>query len=338
MRDKKTEKWNSYKVMPNQYSKIHSVQSKQTNPNIFLEKEIIITEPKKPELLEKQDEMLRENLPMSPFMKTRPVDAIPVDYNYDPKVRPAPKEIINEETLSATGKDMPKEINDNPDDFHTLPLEAYDPFLGIENGEELLEIYRKANGRVLGRSRWFYPDGTSEFRDCEILSYDTEEHRYVIKWGANAIIKKASRFNIRIEGEDVNILHYRINAAINFREIAERIIQCNLLIDNIDIPVPSLPSLRKQKIAHLICNVPIYEREYRDVWAYLNALPEERAIRPRYKFTLDFKTIEVEIKIIESKKMNKKCLLCLFSEVDDGYKRAFKVMEFESKLPYNGIK
>jgi hypothetical protein len=257
-----------------------------------------------------------------------------VDTNFDPKEKPI--KIISEEDETEISLDKQVEQQKVDDDFHTLPLEAYDPYMGIEIGDELLEKYRGKNGRVLGRSRWFYTDGTSEFRDCEILSFDKDENRYVIKWCANGIIKKASRFNMRVEGEDVSVLHYRIKAAITNRLIAERVIQCNLIIDSIETTAPCAPGKMKDNISFYIHTTPNFDRPYRNVVTYLSSNPTVRAQRPRCTFKVNTKGYTQEIQSMEKRGMNKKVIADLFKEMDVDYKRSFKVMEFEAQLPYKG--
>ncbi len=300
----------------------------------------MIPDQKKDEVLLRQEAFLRDNLPASPFMQTREVRRIPVDSNFDIKPQPARPVAVGENDVTGTPSAHQNEQALQPiaDDFHTLPLEAYDPCIDTERGDQLLEQYRGKTGRVHGRSRWFYPDGTSEFRDCEILSYDKEENRYVIKWDANGIIKKASRFNIRIDGEEVRLLLYRVEAALHNRTVAERIIQCNLLIDNISTPEPDLTEQLKERITFFVRAVPLFDRPYRNVLAYLGFTPGERARHSCTRYSLKISTpgARAEASLVDKAGVNAKCLQRLFDEADADYKRAFRVTEFEAQLPYKG--
>ena len=287
----------------------------------------------------KQEALLRENVLTSPFMKTQEVQAIPVDKNYDIKPQPpAPVVNDNDATDTPSGKQAVQQLQNGEEDFHTLPLEAYDPCIDTEKGDQLLEFYRgERNGRVHGRSRWFYPDGTSEFRECEVLSYDKEENRYVIKWDSNGIMKKASRFNIRIDGEDVRLLLYRVDEALKNRTVAERIIQCTLLIDNIATPEPDLPADVKERVSFYVRSVPVFDRPYRNVQAYLALTPQARAAAScsRYQFPIGA-TERFEPSQAAKTLKDEKRVQTLYKEVDKDYKRAFRVTEFEAQLPYKG--
>jgi len=284
--------------------------------------DLIIPRNTKPELVQYQENLIAQGDPQSPFMKTQRVPKIRVDSNYDIiENRRRELRLLEGEKAKA-------------EEFHTIPLEAYDPCIDVEEGDKVLEKFRNKDGRVKGRSRWFFPDGTNEFRDCEILSYDPKEKRYVIKWAANGLIKKASRFNIRIEGEDPSLLIYRVNMATKSRHIAELIIECLTHIDNIPIALPTFPDTLKERISYYTRAIPQFSRSYRDVIGYLAMDPETRGRRARYKFVIPSLGVAGEFRAMKKAGINVNSVKVLFNEVEKNYKQSFKIMEFEAQLPY----
>ena len=53
-----------------------------------------------------------------------------------------------------------------------LPIEAFDPLLDIEVPEAVIEQYRDpATGVTIGLSKWNFPGGQAELRECYVDSY-----------------------------------------------------------------------------------------------------------------------------------------------------------------------
>jgi len=50
--------------------------------------------------------------------------------------------------------------------------------------------------KTYAKSRWFYANGESEFKQCEVVRYLPDEELYEIKWLSNESTKKVSRFNL----------------------------------------------------------------------------------------------------------------------------------------------
>ena len=47
-----------------------------------------------------------------------------------------------------------------------LPIEAFDPLLDFEVPQEVIEKYRGADGVTIGLSKWNFPSGEAELREC----------------------------------------------------------------------------------------------------------------------------------------------------------------------------
>lgn len=107
-----------------------------------------------------------------------------------------------------------------------LPIDAYDPLMDIEDPIEAIDIYKDHSaGKTLAKSKWFFPNGDSEMRECEVLRYLSEEELYEIKWLINGTIKKVSRFNLIFDLEDEQKFHERVEEAKYHREQAELIMK-----------------------------------------------------------------------------------------------------------------
>lgn len=85
-----------------------------------------------------------------------------------------------------------------------LPVEAFDPLLGIEDPFKVISKYRSpVTGVTAGLSKWNYPNGDTELRKCIVDNYIKERDLYEIIWIHNKSIKKrVSRFNLIFELED----------------------------------------------------------------------------------------------------------------------------------------
>lgn len=112
-----------------------------------------------------------------------------------------------------------------------LPIDAYDPMIDTEDPIAIIDEYRDpVSGKTLAKSKWFFANGDSEMRDCEVLRYLPKEEFYEIKWLVNDGIKKVSRFNLIFEREDEELFHKRIEEAKHHREYAELIMKYYYLV------------------------------------------------------------------------------------------------------------
>lgn len=56
-----------------------------------------------------------------------------------------------------------------------LPIEAFDPMLDVENPARIIEDYRdESTGLTLAVSKWNYPNGDAELRQCIVQQYIKE--------------------------------------------------------------------------------------------------------------------------------------------------------------------
>jgi hypothetical protein len=53
-----------------------------------------------------------------------------------------------------------------------LPIEIYDPMIDLEDPHQVLNDYKDSQGKVMGTSKWFFPNGEFEMRECEVIGYD----------------------------------------------------------------------------------------------------------------------------------------------------------------------
>lgn len=44
--------------------------------------------------------------------------------------------------------------------------------IDIENPDQLLIDYKDKDDKVRAESKWFFPNGEFEMRDCEVVGYD----------------------------------------------------------------------------------------------------------------------------------------------------------------------
>ena len=310
---------------------------------------------KKPPKVEEQEELLRKHVAVSPFLKERKIESMAVSEAYRPMTQeeaqvlrtykqqkhvkhPAQysKLVFNPQNLKVKTDPLRKEKKEP----HFLPLEIYDPFIDQEDIPALLKKYADPDGNLYGESRWFFPNGKSSFRKCQIMGYDTQEERLLIKWDLSGIEKKSSRLNVIFNGEDKAKFMHRIQESIKYRNMAENIIKYNSLIDHIQTPVPNLSKTRKERIAYFIEEYRNNVSFYRDVIQFLRKRPKEKYKIPEYlltqrKVNLDIDTI---FNSLNQKGYNMKLLKELFDEANQDFQRTFHTIEFEAKLPYSSTK
>ncbi|OMJ79537.1 hypothetical protein SteCoe_20429 [Stentor coeruleus] len=122
-----------------------------------------------------------------------------------------------------------------------LPLDIYDPIIDPLNPEKILEKYSLDGEIIKGYSKWFFGNGTYEWRSCTIESYDNEKEQYLIKW-PNDHKKYVSRINLRFENEDEKEFELRITEARKCREDAEIALRYNAMILQNTHKIPNFPT------------------------------------------------------------------------------------------------
>ena len=76
----------------------------------------------------------------------------------------------------------------------------------------MIEQYRDpATGATIGLSKWNFPSGEAELRECIVDGYIKNQDVYEIRWCHNRDIKKkVSRFNLIFKLEDKENYERRI--------------------------------------------------------------------------------------------------------------------------------
>ena len=64
--------------------------------------------------------------------------------------------------------------------------------------DKVIEQYKdEASGQTIGLSKWNFPSGDAELRECIVYGYVKKQDLYEIRWCHNPEIqKKVSRFNL----------------------------------------------------------------------------------------------------------------------------------------------
>ena len=94
-----------------------------------------------------------------------------------------------------------------------------------------------ATGKTIGLSKWNFPNGDAELRECFVNCYINKLDLYEIKWcHSREIAKKVSRFNLIFKLEDKDEYERRIFLAHKYRSDAEVLMRYHYLIDNTRIP------------------------------------------------------------------------------------------------------
>lgn len=84
-----------------------------------------------------------------------------------------------------------------------LPLDYYNLDDDDLHPQSTLEKFKdKDSGRIFAASKFFDNHGNFEWKDCEVLEYDTEKDRFKIVWLANDKNKLVSRVNLRFLREE----------------------------------------------------------------------------------------------------------------------------------------
>ena len=233
-----------------------------------------------------------------------------------------------------------------------LPIEAFDPMLDIEKPLELIKFYADpATGKTIGLSKWNFPNGDAELRECFVDKYITKTDLFEIRWCHNIeITKKVSRFNLIFKAEDKDEYERRIFLAHKFRSEAEVLMRYNYMIDNTPIarervskagqkvPVapPELYDETKTRISYLITTFKPYKqlvepRPYKDVQAFF-----ERGCDQRYRYVRfyqrwqELKRAEPERVVqqihrdMQQQEYDLALLEGLFGELDADYLRAHR--------------
>lgn len=113
-----------------------------------------------------------------------------------------------------------------------FPLEFFDDQT-FERGSPNDWALIGANGISSGKSLWHFGDGTSEWRDVQVLAFNQQEGTFQLKWLHNGATKWASRLNLCFEHEDLERHIKRRQQALNNRTRVEAIMRYERLIDTL---------------------------------------------------------------------------------------------------------
>jgi len=104
--------------------------------------------------------------------------------------------------------------------------------------EDVIRQYEDIeSGETIGLSKWNFPSGEAELRECVVDGYIKNQDLYEIRWCHNRQIKKkVSRFNLIFKLEDQEEYERRIFLAHKFRQDAEILMRYHYMIDNTQIP------------------------------------------------------------------------------------------------------
>ena len=116
-----------------------------------------------------------------------------------------------------------------PEFSKCLPLDIYDPIIDPMSPGNLLDHYKANNPVASAFSKWFFGNGTYEWRSCTVKSFDSEKEQFLIFW-SNGVKKYVSRINLRFFDEDEERFEERIAEARMHREEAEVSIRYNQFI------------------------------------------------------------------------------------------------------------
>lgn len=253
---------------------------------------------------------------------------------------------------------------DKKDFAKFLPLELYDPEFDAAEPIKILSHIERY-GYIPGYSRWFFPNGSFEWRECTVIRYDQETDRYEIQWSSSKS-KLVSRMNLRLEGEDPESYELRIQDAHKYRDIAEVIMKYTYFIEAIKTPTPTLPLVMIEQILKYIKgrSILLTPENIRDISIYLNLPPSVRYEPKRFLWkniethmmdeTLIYRKLgydsmvkyknqffaslkpfrifsyEYRNQLIPAEHVKK-----LFDEVDDCFQFTNHQIDFEADIPFN---
>jgi hypothetical protein len=204
--------------------------------------------PQKPALVVRQRHLLKEQDTRSPFL---------ADYS---AVKPELAEGASLDDFTPSA--VPRDSSGAPKKASFLALEAFDP---RPEGDpaELLEVYKDpSDGRCYAQSRWaFQDDRAAEMRRCEVLDYRHDQGNFRIRWLHNRACKRASRFNLVFERENVESLRWRQRVASEQRALGDLLMKYHYMLDNTRVRgAVRVPDEAKTRISYRIASMSPYVR------------------------------------------------------------------------------
>lgn len=116
----------------------------------------------------------------------------------------------------------------------------------------LLEKFKLPNGKVPAFSRYFKPDGSFEWKPCNVEVWEQEEEKFLIKWKDVEKTKRVTRVNLRFALEDEEKFWRRLEEAERFRRISETYLKYNYIIDQKEAEASEIMEESKERITFLV--------------------------------------------------------------------------------------
>jgi hypothetical protein len=90
-------------------------------------------------------------------------------------------------------------------------------------------------------SKWNYPNGEAELRECIVENYINNDDAFLITWVHNRKLqKRVNRFNLIFAMEDKAMFQHRIESANENRLQAEVLIKYHYMLDKVRLTKPAL--------------------------------------------------------------------------------------------------
>ena len=244
-----------------------------------------------------------------------------------------------------------------------LPLEMYDTHDETKDPNHFINEIRSKHGEAQIYSKWFFPDGTYEWKKAKILKFDERVDRFLIQW-ENGSLKHASRVNIRLVEEEEQKFEERLKDAGKYRDQAEVIMKYTFYIDSMTSPTTPMPLRMVDVIINKVFTTKkIHNKDFRVFLEFQKLMPDEQHNTKRmlwkgenthlmwekmiylqlgYASLEDFKENYFKnlknfylqhsgnVYLIDRHKVKK-----LMQEVEEHFKFAQHKLEFESDLPFN---
>lgn len=98
--------------------------------------------------------------------------------------------------------------------FRAEPLEGYDQAIIYKEDEPLKYLEQ---GQNRGFSRFLNQSGELEWRECEIIDFNEEESKFLIRWKHDDSTKTVTRLNFRFAGEAETSFDERVKKTMENR-------------------------------------------------------------------------------------------------------------------------
>ena len=180
-------------------------------------------------------EVSQSGLPVSPTkavsLQTTSLRDIMVAKDRVPKANLSPRRQITKSVADAGSffDSSPLMATFKPPSF--FPLEAFDD-KSLEQSEFLFTDASSDN-RVSAHSLWRFQDGSTQWKKCDIISYDASTETWQIQWPDTLRLKTVTRLNLLLPSDSVTNFEERRELAIQHRAHAEAIFRFHSRVHNL---------------------------------------------------------------------------------------------------------